>query len=456
MPVDYGPAESLLDVAERVVSEARRHGATAADVVAGRAKDFEVKVADGQIVTLTQATSKGLGLRVFVDGRMGFCTTSDFDPAALTQAVERAVLLAREAAVDPHNGLAETPPGRLRAGDELELYDPAVPAVTAEDKIRWAHELEAAARRADRRVVKFRDSGVASGEYDSVLATSGGAARLLRSTSISLWCNPIAEENGELQTEVWWDTKTHLADLEPVERVGHTAGTRAARMLGAKPVKTQTVPVIFEPQMSAGLLSGMLGALDGDMVYKKASFLADKLGAAIAVPALSVIDDPNLRRGAGSSPFDGEGLPTTRKAIIDRGRLTTFLYDSYTARKAGVKPTANARRGVSSLPHAGPFNFIVAAGEADPTEILASAGRALLVTRGLGHGLNTVSGEYSRGANGLWLEHGEVVHPVQEVTIAGDFLTMLTKIDRIGNDFAFFGAAGAPTLRIAEMMVSGT
>jgi PmbA protein len=199
----------------------------------------------------------------------------------------------------------------------------------------------------------------------------------------------------------------------------------------------------------------MLGALNGDMVYKKASFLADRLGQRIATTGLTVVDDPLLPRGAASAPFDGEGLPTKRKNIVDAGVLTTFLYDSYTARKAGTKPTANARRGYSSLPHAGAFNFYAKAGSDDPQEIWRSVPRALVVTRGLGHGLNAVTGEYSRGANGLWVENGEVVHPVQEVTIAGDYLAMLQGIDRIGNDLRLRGTSGAPTLRIASMTVSG-
>ncbi|HET6345562.1 MAG TPA: metallopeptidase TldD-related protein, partial [Myxococcota bacterium] len=246
-----------------------------------------------------------------------------------------------------------------------------------------------------------------------------------------------------------------LEDLEAVESVGATAARRAARMLGAKPIKTQEVPVIFEAPMAAGLLGGMLGAIDGDMVYKKASFLADKLGEQIAVPGLTLWDDPLLPRGTASTPFDGEGLPTVRKKLVDAGKLTTFLYDSHTARKAGVKPTANARRGYSSMPHAGVFNFYAEKGQDDPEEIWRSTPRALLVTRGLGHGLNAVSGEYSRGANGLWLEHGEVVHAVQEVTIAADYLTLLKSIDRIGTDLRLRGSSGAPTLRIANMTVSG-
>lgn len=448
--------DGLLDTASQVLEIAKTVGADQADVVAARSTDFEVKVAGGKIDTLTQATSKGLGLRVFVGGRMGFCTTSDFAPDSLRHATTRAVAMAREAADDPHNGLPpELEPGRIDAGADLDLYDPAIVEVSTEDKIRWAHGLEAAARAVDPHVTKFRDSGVASGESHSVLVTSSGAVRTMAATGISLWCNPIAERDGELQTEVWYDTQTHLEDLEPVEAVGRKAGERAVRMLGARPVKTQSVTVIFEPHLAAGLVAGMLGALNGDLVYKGASFLTDKLGVRIAVPGLTVIDDPLLPRGNGSAPFDGEGLPTAKKAVIDAGVLTTFFYDSYTARKAGVKPTANARRGYSSLPWAGPFNFYVQPGADDPREILREPERALLVTRGLGRGVSSVSGEYSRGANGLWLERGEIVHPVQEVTIAGDFLEMLGRIDAIGNDLEMRGSFGAPTLRIAEMTVSG-
>lgn len=449
-------SQPLLDVAASVLAMAKACGATAADAVASRRTEFEVKVADGAIVTLTQATSKGLGLRVFVDGRMGFCSTSDFRKDSLQHAVSRAVAMGREAAQDEHNGLAVVEGGHQQAGKELDLYDPAVPALSTDTKIEWAHSLEAAARESHPAVTKFRDSGVSSGESQSVLATSTGATRAIRGTGISIWSNPIAEKDGELQTEVWWDSRTHLGDLESVESVGRKAGQRAARMLGAKPIKTQAIPVIFEPHLAAGLLGGILGALNGDMVYKRASFLADLLGQEIAAPRLTLIDDPLLPRRTGSAPFDGEGLATSKKTLIDGGKLTTFLYDSYTARKAKTEPTASARRSYASLPTAGCFNLYVAPGQDDPKEIVAGCDKAFVITRGLGRGVNTVSGEYSRGANGLWIEGGEIIHPVQEVTIAGDFLTMLKGIDRVGSDLQMRGSSGAPTLRIAEMTVSGS
>ncbi len=273
----------LLDVAGQVLALAKKFGASEADIVASRSTDFEVKVADGSIVTLTQAVSKGMGLRVFVDGRLGFCTTSDFSDASLAYAVERAVLLAREAAVDAFNGLVELELACRSSATNSNCMTPAVVALTPEQKINWAHELETAARATDKRVTKFRDSGVSSGEAHTVLATSHGATRAVRSTGLSIWCNPIAEENGQLQTEVWYDSRTHVADLDKPADVGRIAAERAARMLGAKPVKTQVAHVIFEPAMAAGFLGGMLAAIDGDAVHKKASFLADKLGSSASL-----------------------------------------------------------------------------------------------------------------------------------------------------------------------------
>jgi len=447
--------QKLHDTAQKLLEGAMAAGATSADVVATRSTDFEVKVCDGKIVTLTEAVAKGIGLRVFVDKQLGFCLTSDFRDDTLKDVAQTAVDLAKEAAEDPHNGLPDAA-AKFQSDVELDLYDPAIPLLSTEEKIRMAHTLEESARATDPRVKKFRDSGVASGESCSVMLSSTGIERQIEGTGISLWCNPIAEADGQLQTEVWYDSRTHFEDLDSPESIGRTAATRAARMLGAKPVKTQNVPIILEPHMAAGFLCNMLGAIDGDMVFKEASFLADKLDAHIAVPGISLIDDPHLIRGTGSSPFDGEGFATYRKDLISKGALKTFLYDTYTARKAGKKANACARRGYASMPHPGTFNVYVEAGTDDPKEIFASADRALLLTRGMGRGLNSVTGDYSRGANGLWIEKGEVVHPVQEVTIAGNYLDMLQNIDAIGSDLTIRGSSGAPTIRIANVTLSGS
>lgn len=455
--LDNDHIETLLDVASDMLTLAKKKGATSADIVASRSTDFEVKVADGKIVTLTQAVAKGLGLRVFVGQHLGFCTTGDFSKDSLDHVTTRAIEMAKESAEDEFNGLPETEPGRIDVGPELDLYDPRVMEMSVEDKIRWAHGLEEAARQADPRVTKFRDSGVASGDSYTVLVTSSGAVRTGRSTGISLWCNPIAVgADGDLQTEVWYDSQCHLEDLESVETIGATAARRAARMLGAKPISTRKTHVVFEPMMAAGFCAGVLSGIDGDRVHKKASFLADKLGQQIAVPGLTLIDDPLMVRGAGSSPFDGEGLPTYRKKLLDAGTLTMFLYDSYTARKVGVKPTASGRRGYASPPSAGTFNFSVAGGETSREELWSGVDSALVLTRGLGRGLNSVSGEYSRGANGLLIEKGEIVQPVQEVTIAANYLEMLQNIDAIGSDVETRGSTSSPSIRISDIIVSGS
>lgn len=453
--VSMGP--DLQRIAGQAIDAARKAGADSCDVLAACSQDYEVKVADGRVLCLTQATSRSMGLRVFVGGRLGFCTTTDLRPEALVQACQTAVALAREAAQDAHNGLAED---ALRApptqGPNLDLYDPAIGKLTSHEKLAWAHCLEQAARAADPRVQKFRDSGVATSISHQVLATSAGLIYHQPASDISIWSTPVAEAHGELQTDFWYDTQPHLADLASLEEVGTLAANRAARMLGARSVPTQRVPVIFDAPSAAGLIAGMLPALDGDLVHKKASFLAASLGEAIACSHLTVTDDPWRRRGIASTQVDGEGVPTRTKALIDGGKLAMFLYDGHTARKVGVNATGSARRGTTGLPHTGTYNVGVSAGPHSEASLLRDAPRALLVTRGLGQGLNTVSGEYSRGAGGFWLEHGEVVHAVQEVTIAGNYIDMLKNIDGVGDTVTWRGSHGAPMLRVAEMMVSGS
>ncbi|MBT6177895.1 MAG: TldD/PmbA family protein [Deltaproteobacteria bacterium] len=448
--------EPLLEVTSELLKLAKTAGVDLADSMASYGTDFEVKVESGKIGTLTQATAKAVGLRVFVGKKLGFCTTSDFRKSSLQALVERTVAMAHEVEEDEFNDIARAESGTLDAGSQFDPYDPSIAALSTDEKIRMAHTLEQAARDTDSRVQKFRDSGIASGESWSALQTSTGTIRTTRGTGISAWCNPIAEADGQLQTEVWYDSRAHLEDLESMESIGQNAAARAARMLGAKPVATQKAAVIFEPMIAAGLLGGLIGAINGDLVYKKASFLGDKLGEQIASPDITMIDDPHVYRGLASTPFDGEGLPTYPKRILDRGKLTTFLYDSYTARKVGVSSTANGRRGATGMPSIGTYNFCIEPGQTSLKEMLSSVPRALILTRGLGRGLNAITGEYSRGANGLWVENGEIVHAVQEVTIAGNLLEMLQNVDCVGNDLMVKGSTRAPSIRIQDMTISGS
>ena len=448
-------ADQLIKIAETALSKAKGFGADQADAVVSYGTEFEVKVADGKIINLTQATSKSLGLRVISQNRQAVCSTSDFSSTSLRELAERAVGLAKEMEADPHHGIAPSSAGHKDTVQDLELYDPRIVELETSEKIRWAFEIEEAARATDPHITKFRDSGISSGQSQSVLVTSGGSVQTASGTGISAWCTPLAVKENELQTEFWYSSGCQLDDLEPHIFVGQKAANRAARMLGAKAIKSQNATIVFEPRMATGVVGSLISGLDGDLVYKKASFLCDKLGEEICSPLLTVTDDPHQKRKPGSSRYDGEGYTAEKKELLTKGILNTYLYDHYTAKKAGRKSTANGQRGVGGLPYIGCFNLTLAPGSIPEAELLQNSGGTLLITRGLGRGLNPITGDYSRGINGLWFENGELVHAVQEVTIAGNFLEMLQRIDALGSQAHWFGASATPAIRMRDVTISG-
>ena len=311
----------LLKRAEQLLEYLKPLGVDEADVVASRGNEFEVKVSCGNVETLTQATSKQLGVRVVVDKRQSFCTSSDFSDDNLKNLAAKAVEMARHLEPDPHHGVAEAEPGRVDLGQAFESFDPAILEIPSATKIEWAHQMEAAAREVSPKIQKFGDSGISTGDSHSVLVTSSGVVRTASGTGIAAWCNPIAEQEDELQTEFWYDSKTHLEDLDPIASIGKRAGERSLRMLGAKAIPTQSLPIIFEPPMALGFLGGIIGAIDGDLIYKKASFLNERLGTQIASPQITLVDDPFVKRGAASSLFDGEGIPASKRISSIKGYL---------------------------------------------------------------------------------------------------------------------------------------
>ena len=415
-----------------------------------------MRVRDGDVEELTQATSKGVGLRVIVAKRLGFAYSSDLTPASLDRLVERAIALARSAAADEHNRL---PDARALAGrhGRQDLLDPAVVALGTEWKIDAAKTMERVGRGFDPRVVSFESVGAADVVSEVAIASSAGFSDHFRGSHVALYSAPVAQDAaGQLQTGYWVDQRRFLSELEPAEAIGRRAAERTVRMLGAKKGPTCHVPVVMDPMQAAGFFGGLVGALSGNLVHKKASFLCGKLGESIASPELSLIDDGLLPRGLASRPFDGEGLPTRRTPLIERGRLQCYLYDSYTAHKARAKASATASRGYQSLPSIGTTNLLVAAHRPVPAaEIVRGVKRGLYVTAMLGRGADTVTGDYSRGANGFWIEDGELVRPVQEMTVAGNLLEMLASIDALGDDLDFRGSIGAPTIRFAGLTVAG-
>ena len=443
--------------ARKVLSRAQKLGAKQAEVFLQTSRESSVRVREGEIQDLTQATSKGLGLRVFgKGGRLGFAHTSDFDPARIDELARRALELASVAAPDPRNGLPAARELEPRSKAKLQLFDPAVASLAPDWKIKVSLEMEKVVRAHDPRITTVDSCGAGDYVSEVFIASTDGLEDRERGTYVYLFAAPVAAQDGQLQTDSWSDSKRFLADLESPEQVARTAAARTVRMLGATRTKTARMPVIFDPQIAASFVGSIAGAVNGDMVFKKASFLADKLGQAVAPKFFTVVDDGRLPRGLSTGRFDGEGVPTRVTPIVKNGVLRSFLFDSHTARKMKARTTGNASRGYSTLPSVGVNNLYLEAGTQTPEELLRGVKRGLYVTRMLGRGANTITGDYSRGANGLLIEDGELGRPVQEVTVAGNFLQMLQAIDGLGDDLVFRGSVSAPTLRFAELTVSGS
>jgi PmbA protein len=442
------------DLAVDLLKKARAAGADAADMLVAEGTEFSVTVRRGEVETLTDAGSKALGIRVFVGRRTASSYTSDFSPSALHALVENVVDMARVTGEDPAAGL----PDEMVAPEaiELEMYDPSVPALPAAERIERARRAEATALAASPEITNSQGGSWSSGEGRIVFANSMGFVGGYETTSASLSVVPVAEKDGRMERDYWYTSGRGLRDLLPPEEVGRIAAERTLRRLGARKVATAEVPVVFDPETAAELLGTLFSAMSGYSVFRNATFLKDRLGETVASPLLTVVDDGRRVRGLGSRPFDGEGLPTRRNVPLERGVLRHYLCDCYSARKIGAKPTGSARRGVGGGPSVGAGNLYLEPGTEPPDAILGGVERGLYVTDLIGFGVDLVSGDYSQGAVGHWIEKGRLVHPVHEVTIAGNLKEMLLDVDAVGNDLEFRGSVAAPTLRIRKMTVSGS
>lgn len=444
-----GPLRGLV---ERVVARAVALGATGADALAVEADAFSVHVRMGEVETTTGARDRGLGVRVFHGPRSASASTSDLSPESVEQLVAQTVELARLTQEDPFAGLPE---GVAQAPTEgLDLTDGGI-ALDIEARVALAREAEEAARKADPRITNSEGASFDASTGEVAYARSNGFSGAYRTSSYGLSVTPVAADEGGMQRDYWYTGARHFADLDPPEAVGREAARRVLRRLGARKVATCRVPVVFDPEMAAGLLSHLAGAASGASVYKGASFLADKLGQPVAAPGVTVIDDGLRPRGLGSRPFDGEGVAVRRNAVVEGGVLKSFLLDTYSARKLGLATTGSARRGLGGNPSPGVSNFHLVPGEHTPEAIIASVENGFYVTELIGFGVNGVTGDYSRGAAGLWIRDGELAYPVEEVTISGNLLQMLAGIEMIGNDLDFRRRVAAPTLKVDRMTVAG-
>ncbi len=441
---------ALSSLAQRLVEAARRAGADAADAVAVRGVSVGVEVRDGRVEESERSEGDDVGLRVLVGQRQAVVSTNDISGDGVATLAERAVAMARVAPEDKYVGLAD-PSLLARELPELDLLDPDIPS-TAELE-RRAQEAEAAAL-AVKGVTKSGGASASAGMGGMVLVTSSGfhGAYLRSSQSISM--TAISGEGTGMERDYDYTSAPHAADLYSPERVGHSAGERAVARANPRKVETCQVPVVFDPRASGSLVGHLVSAINGASIARKTSFLKDKLGAQLFADNIRIIDDPLRRRGLRSQPFDAEGVSVKKLAIIDRGVLTSWLLDCATARELGLATTGHAHRGVSSSPSPGPYNLHLEAGEATPAELISDIRQGFYVTDLIGSGVNGVTGDYSRGASGFWIENGTITYPVSEVTIAGHLLPMFKSLVA-ANDLEFRYGINAPTVRIEGLTLGG-
>jgi PmbA protein len=444
----------LPDVAGDVIKQALAAGASDAECTIAEGDEFSANVRMGELETLKEAGSRGAGLRVLIGKRMGASYTSDLTPEGIHQMVRSAIDLAALTSEDPFAGLPET--GELGAlkGD-LQLFSDETAQLPTEQRIEMAKRAEAAALAVDPRITNSEGASFDSSVSGRVFANSRGFLGSYRTSYCSVSAVPVATQNGSMERDYWFSIARNYKGLEDAETVGRKAAERAIRRLGAVKVETQRAPVIFEPRISRSLLGNIFDAIDGRAIYRKASFLAGKLGEKIADERITLIDDGTIPGLFGSSPFDDEGVPTRRTPVIERGVLKNYLLNTYTARKLNMKTTGNASRGITGNAGIGHGNFFLEAGERSQEEIIRGVKNGFFVTELIGSGVNTVTGDYSRGAVGMWIRDGEFAFPVSEVTIASTLQEMLNGIAEIGNDLEFRGSVSAPTIMLGEMTVAG-
>jgi PmbA protein len=443
----------MLDLLADVLSRATQKGATAADAFAVEDQSFSAEVRLGQVDTVQHAREQRLSLRVFSGHSVAAASTSDFSRESLERLVDEAVSLSRITSPDELSGLPEAS-DLARSLPALDLSDPHGHELSPEEKIELARRCESAALESDSRITNSEGGSFADARVRYAYASSRGFSGGYETSSFSLSASPLAAANGEMQRDSWYHATRRRSRLDSPEEIGRTAAKRVLRRLGARRVKTAEVPVIFDPETAASLLRHIAGAVAGPALYRQASFLLGKLGQTVAAPSVTIVDDGTIPGALGSRPFDGEGLPIRKTVLVDKGVLASYLLDTYSGRKLGLPSTHHAARDGSGVT-VSTTNLYLAPGTAAPDDLIRSVKQGLYVTELIGFGVNGVTGDYSRGAVGQWIENGELAYPVEEITVAGNLLEMFRAIEGIGNDLRFRDRTVAPTVLIGRMTVAG-
>ncbi len=439
------------NLADKLVTRSLRKGAESAEVYIQTGRNLSVRVRNSDIETIQEAASSGVGFRVLVNGSMGFSHCNDFSDKALDETLEKAIAFAKLTTPEDHNTLPQAKDHKEVEG----LYDPEIAKVPMEKKIDMALELESLAMK-DERISNSSGASFGERETEIFIANSHGLNKSLKSGICSMGVGVVAQKGEERNTG--WEScvRRYFSDLESLEKIAGTAAQKAWELLDPKMVSTQRAAVIFDPVVASSLIGGIIAAINGERVLQGASFLRDAMDEQFASELLSIIDDGTRPKGPGSKPFDGEGVPTQKRILVEAGVLRSFIYNTIAANRAGVESTGNASRGgFSGMPSIGTHNLFVAPGESTPEEIIASTQRGLLLKGVTGYGINPVNGNFSGGASGFWIENGKIVHPVKGLTIAGSADTILKGIDMVADDVDMNRSFTAPTIRIAEMQIGG-
>ena len=445
--------QKYVNIAKDLAAKSKKLGVNEAEVYIVQSQDLSIEVADGKIETLKNAESNGVGIRVFKDEKMGYSFSSDFSDTALEAVLHQAVANSAIVEKDPFNKM----PGGMFKYPELDLYDPEIVSAALEDKINIAKEIEQVARKEDKRVTITENSTYEDSVYSVTVVNSNGLEAAYRGAFCGAYAFLVSEENGDSQTGFALQYRLKYGDLDP-KKIGKEAAQKAARMLGAKEIATQKAVVVLDPYVVTNFLGVLSPSLFAESVQKGKSLFAGKIGEIVAAKNVSLVDDGTMQGGVLSSPFDGEGVASQKTVLIDKGKLNTFLHNTYTASKDNLKSTGNGIRGsYKSTPEVGITNFYLDKGDLTGESLLKGVDKGLYVTEVMGiHTANPISGDFSIGAAGLWIENGEFKYPVRGIAIAGNLAALLMSIDGVADDLTFFVGKGAPTVRISEMVISGS
>lgn len=448
------PGSNLLDIAAGAVERAMARGASGAECTLSEGEEFSVSVRMSEVETLKEAGSRAAGIRILKGTRVGSSYTSDLTPEGIAHMVNAAFEIGEITTEDPFAGLPDAGDLGKLEGD-LQLYSRDIDAISTPQRIELARRTEAAALAYDPRITNSKGASFDAYTGRRAFANSLGFSGEYHSSFCSISVMPVAKQGTVMERDYWHSSSRRFAGLDQPEEVGRIAAERVIRRLGAQKVATQKVPVIFEPRTARSLLGHMFEAVDGRSIYRGASFLAGKLGETIAAASVNVVDDGTIPGLMGTSPFDDEGVPSRRTVVIENGVLRNYLLNSYAARKLGLRTTGNAARGVTGNAGISNGNFYLEKGLESQEEMIRGVKNGFLVTELIGQGVNIVTGDYSRGAAGIWIRDGELAFPVSEVTIASTLQEMLAGIVGIGDDLRFRNSMESPTLMIGEMTVGG-